>query len=139
MKFNEIQQTEWDELKPYLDTCLLPMTGLTGEESPWEVTKALEELRDLMDIVEIPFKGRVVTYPAVQYRTDDNQMITAMDKLCEKLKSDSFRFVILITGDASLAELDYQAHDLIISPLTLTEDSNEARAKIVSEVQKLWL
>jgi 23S rRNA (pseudouridine1915-N3)-methyltransferase len=138
MKFNEIQQTEWDELKPYLDTCLLPMTGLSGEESPWQVTKALEELRDLMDFVEIPFKGRVVTYPAVQYRLDDSQMIAAMDTLCQKLKSDSFKFVILITGDASLAKLEFQAHDLIISPLNLIESANEARARIIIEVQKLW-
>jgi 23S rRNA (pseudouridine1915-N3)-methyltransferase len=138
MKFNDIKQTEWDELKPYLDTCLLPLTGLSGEESPWKVTKALEELRDLMDFVEIPFKGRIVTYPAVQYRLDDNQMIAAMDQLCLKIKSESFKFVILITVDASLAKLEFQAHDLMISPLILTENANEARARIITEVQKLW-
>jgi 23S rRNA (pseudouridine1915-N3)-methyltransferase len=138
MKFNEIQQDEWDELKPYLDTCLLPLTGLSGEESPWKVTKALEELRDLMDFVEIPFKGRVVTYPAVQYRLDDNQMIAVIDKLCQKLKSDSFKFIILITVDDSLAKLDFHAHDLILSPMSLTEEVNETKAKIISEVQKLW-
>jgi 23S rRNA (pseudouridine1915-N3)-methyltransferase len=138
MKFNEIQQAEWDELKPFLDTCLLPLTGLSGEESPWQVTKALEELRDLMDFVEIPFKGRVVTYPAVQYRLDDNEMIVTIDQLCQKLKSDSFKFVILITTDDSLAKLEFHAHNLIISPLILTEDVNETRTKIISEVQKLW-
>jgi 23S rRNA (pseudouridine1915-N3)-methyltransferase len=138
MKFNEIQRTEWDELKPYLDTCLLPLTGLSGEESPWQVTKALEDLRDIMDYVEIPFKGRVVTYPAIQYRLDDNQMIDAIDKLCQKLKSDSFKFVILITADDSLAKLKFHAHNLIISPLILTEEINETRTKIMSEVQKLW-
>jgi 23S rRNA (pseudouridine1915-N3)-methyltransferase len=139
MKFNEIQQTEWAELKPYLDTCLLPMTGLSGDESPWEVTKALEDLRDLMDFVELPFKGRVVTYPAVQYRLDDYLMIAAIDRLCEKLRSDSFKFVILITADAPLAKLAFKAHDLMISPLTLIEDINEARAKVISDVQKLWI
>jgi 23S rRNA (pseudouridine1915-N3)-methyltransferase len=138
MKFNEIQQTEWDELKPYLDTCLLPMTGLTGEEAPWQVTKALEELRDLMDLVEIPFKGRVVTYPAVQYRIDDDRMIATIDKLCEKLKVDSFKYVILITADESLAKLEFKAHDLILSPLILTEEVSEPRDKVISEVQMLW-
>jgi 23S rRNA (pseudouridine1915-N3)-methyltransferase len=138
MKFNEIQQTEWDELKPYLDTCLLPMTGLSGAESPWKVTKALEELRDLMDLVEIPFKGRVVTYPAIQYRLDDDQMIAAMDMLCEKLRADSFKYVILITADHSLAKLEFKAHDLILSPLILTEKVSESRDKVISEVQKLW-
>jgi 23S rRNA (pseudouridine1915-N3)-methyltransferase len=138
MKFNEIQQTDWEELKPYLDTCLLPMTGLSGEQSPWEVTRALEELRDLMDFVEIPFKGRVVTYPAVQYKLDDNLMIAAMDKLCEKLKSESFKFVILITADDALAKLEFKGHDLLLAPLILAAEINEAKAIVISEVQKLW-
>jgi 23S rRNA (pseudouridine1915-N3)-methyltransferase len=138
MKFNEIQQTDWEELKPYLDTCLLPMTGLSGEESPWKVTQALEELRDLMDFVEIPFKGRVVTYPAVQYKLDDNLMIAAMDKLCEKLKSESFKFVILITSDDALAKLEFKGHDLLLSSLILTAEINEAKATVISEVQKIW-
>jgi 23S rRNA (pseudouridine1915-N3)-methyltransferase len=138
MKFNEIQMTEWDELKPYLDTCLLPLTGLTGDEPPWKVTQALEELRDLMDFVEVPFKGRIVTYPAVQYSFADTQMISVVDRLCQQLKSESFKFVILITADESLAKLAFQAHDLMLSPLIFAEEINETRAKIILEVQKLW-
>ncbi|QGQ96854.1 DUF2487 family protein [Paenibacillus psychroresistens] len=138
MKFNEIQQDDWDELKPYLDTCLLPLTGLSGEESPWAVTRALEELRDIMDLVEIPYKGRVVTYPAVQYGSEDNLMIAAVANLCEKLKADSFKYVILITADDRLAKLSFKGQDLLFSPSNLTADINEARAKVVSEVQKLW-
>ncbi|MEX2460802.1 MAG: DUF2487 family protein [Paenibacillaceae bacterium] len=138
MKFSEIQQNEWDELKPYLDTCLLPLTGLTGEESPSEVTEQLEKLRDLIDFVEIPFKGRVVTYPSVQYQEKDEQMIATIDTLCLMLKRSTFKFVILITVNDSLAKLDFHDCDLLISPQILTDDASENRAKIISEIQNLW-
>jgi 23S rRNA (pseudouridine1915-N3)-methyltransferase len=138
MKFSEVQQSEWEELKPYLDTCLLPLTGLTGEESPWQVTEVLEQLRDLMDLVEIPFKGRVVTYPALQYKADDEKMIAAVNELCLKLKLDTFKYVILITVDEALANQEFLASDLFISVNDLSETSNENRAIIVSKVQSLW-
>lgn len=139
MKFNEIAPLDWEENKAYLDTCLLPITGLTGAESPWEVTQALEQLRDYMDHVEIPFKGRVVTYPAVQYRSDDGQMEDAVDKLCQKLKLDSFKYVILITTDEALARLDFKDHDLMLSPLNIADFPEKARAIIMQAVQKLWI
>ncbi|MGO4375464.1 DUF2487 family protein, partial [Paenibacillus sp. MCAF20] len=67
MKFSEIEKEQWEELRPYLDTCLLPVTGMDGSEQPYEATEWLERLRDIMDLIEIPFKGRVVTYPACHY------------------------------------------------------------------------
>ncbi|WJH37540.1 YpiF family protein [Paenibacillus sp. CC-CFT747] len=67
VKFSEIREEQWKDLQPYLDTCLLPITGLTGTESPWMTTEALEMLRDIMDLVENPYKGRLVTYPALHY------------------------------------------------------------------------
>src|SRR5690242_1688786 len=102
MKFSEINSTEWSELKPYLDTCLLPLTGLTGKEQPWEAAERLEKLRDLMDLVEIPFRGRVVTYPAVQYKTTEELFSHDIDRLCSKLKECNFKFVILITPDPAI-------------------------------------
>jgi hypothetical protein len=138
MKFNEIQQNDWDELKPYLDTCLLPLTGLSGEEPPWTVTKCLEKLRDLMDFVEIPYKGRVVTYPALQYKIEDDQMVAVVDTLCQKLKAVQFKYVIIITADDSIAKLEFQANDLLISPFMLMEDVSATRINIDFEIQRLW-
>jgi 23S rRNA (pseudouridine1915-N3)-methyltransferase len=138
MKFSEVQQSEWEELKPYLDTCLLPLTGLTGEESPWQVTEVLEQLRDLMDLVEIPFKGRVVTYPALQYKVDDEKMIVTVNELCLKLKLDTFKYVILITVDEALAAQEFLASDLFISVKDLSESIIDIRAIIVSKMQSLW-
>ena len=138
MKFSEIHPNEWEELKPYLDTCLLPLTGLNGEESPWKVTELLEQLRDIMDLVEIPFKGRIVTYPAIQYKTEDEWMITTVNTLCLKLKLDTFKHVIVITADEALAKLEFLESDLFITTNGLTEETSENRARIVSQVQSLW-
>jgi 23S rRNA (pseudouridine1915-N3)-methyltransferase len=138
MKFNEIEKTGWEELQPYLDTCLLPLTGLTGEETPWQVTERLEKLRDLMDHVEIPFKGRVVTYPAVQYTMEDDQMSSSVNALCHKLKLSQFKYVIIITADDSLAKLEYQTSDLLISNQMIRPDASSTRAEIVTLVQGLW-
>jgi hypothetical protein len=138
MKFSEIQQNDWEELKPYLDTCLLPLTGLSGEESPWKVTENLEKLRDLMDYVEIPYKGRVVTYPALQYKIEEDHMVAIVDALCHKLKAGYFKYVIIITADDTIAKLEFQANDLLISPFMLMQDVNATRAKIDFGIQRLW-
>jgi 23S rRNA (pseudouridine1915-N3)-methyltransferase len=138
MKFNEIEKSGWEELQPYLDTCLLPLTGLTGKETPWQVTERLEKLRDLMDHLEVPFKGRVVTYPAVQYTMEDDQMISSVNALCHRLKLSQFKYVILITADDSLAKLEYQTSDLLISNQMIQADASSTRAGIVTLVQELW-
>jgi 23S rRNA (pseudouridine1915-N3)-methyltransferase len=138
MKFSEIQQSNWEELQPYLDTCLLPLTGLTGVEAPWQVTESLEKLRDLMDLVENPFKGRVVTYPAIQYSTEVDQLIASVNELCLKLKKNQFKYVILISADASIGKLEFTASDLMISTDVMDEEVSDLRAWIVNRIQKLW-
>ena len=95
-----MSRESWPELQPYVDTCLLPVTGLTGMESPWEATETLEKLRDVIDRVEIPFRGRIVTYPAVQYGREDG--LEAVDKLCLSLRESGFRFVIAVSAGLRL-------------------------------------
>lgn len=112
MKFSEIDVQQWDELQPYLDTCLLPVTGMNGSESPPEATQCLEDLRDIMDLVEIPFKGRVVTYPACHYTSDDQ---SSLEGWTAALKGIGFKYVILITANPRLRLLGRNA-DLVIAP-----------------------
>src|SRR5690606_8279915 len=69
VKFSDIRESDWPQLAPWMDTCLLPVTGLAGTEAPHEAARRLEKLRDLLDLVEKPYRGRVVTYPAFQYLT----------------------------------------------------------------------
>ncbi|MBJ6363550.1 DUF2487 family protein [Paenibacillus sp. GCM10012307] len=113
MKFNEIEKSRWDELKPYLDTCLLPVTGLIGTEAPHKATAELEGLRDVMDLVEVPFKGRLVTYPAYHFFEESDAL--RLDELCRRFRASGFRYVILVTGKPGL-KLDGIAADLVIAP-----------------------
>ncbi|MHA7963487.1 DUF2487 family protein [Paenibacillus sp. CAU 1782] len=115
MKFSDISLAEWDELQPYLDTCLLPVTGMNGAETPPEATLALENLRDLLDLIEIPFKGRVVTYPAWHYTTDGEGLTEALAKWISSLRSTGFKYVLLATASPSL-DLSRCGADAVISP-----------------------
>ncbi|UJF36169.1 DUF2487 family protein [Paenibacillus hexagrammi] len=139
MKFSEVEQEQWSELEPYLDTCLLPLTGLNGTEKPWEATKALEDLRDALETIELPFKGRVVTYPALHYVTgvDATGQINA---LTLQLKEAGFRFVIVLTAQHEAFSEVPQEPDLFIT-VNMNEWTSHAAAcksDISKQVQHLW-
>lgn len=123
MKFSEIKKEEWPALKPYLDTCLLPVTGLSAGVSPVEAVDELERLRDVLDLLERPYRGRTVTYPAWHFVIDNAKTREQLRELVQELKSASgFRFVILVTlveefrEDQALPEAD-----LIITPANADE------------------
>lgn len=134
MKFSDIKETDWQELKPYLDTCLLPVTGLSGDELPHEATKQLERLRDMLELIEIPFRGRVVTYPACHY-TELETMHGMVERLCGSLKKTGFRFVIVATANETL-RLSVQSADYVLAP---GDNGKWPSAEEVSQaVQALW-
>lgn len=97
MKFSDVSREDWNELAPYLDTCLLPVSGLDGSEEPWEAREALEALRDALELLEIPFRGRIVTYPALHY-SDLSSGGELLGRVCARLKSAGFRYVIVLTA-----------------------------------------
>lgn len=140
MKFSDISREDWQALHPYLDTCLLPLTGLTGEEEPWQVTDALEQLRDVMDMVEIPYKGRIVTYPASHYGNENSEAYAeAADKLCRNLKKCGFKYIIAIAFDEKVGELELQEADLFIRPQLWQNEGQSSRNQLVSNhVEALW-
>jgi hypothetical protein len=125
MKFSDIKGEEWDELKPYLDTCLLPVTGLTGTEQPWEATLELAKLKDALDALEIPYKGRVVTYPAMHYLFPGREA-SDVDQACQQLRDAGFRYVVVVTANGDVAELSVPSADLLLS-LNFLDDSLELR------------
>jgi len=133
MKFSEITSELWEELKPYLDTCLLPVTGLNGTESPAETTQALEDLRDVMDGIEIPFKGRVVTYPACHY-IEETEGHDNVEKLCLALKRSGFRYVIVVS--ARLRNLAPPSADLTFVP---NHEGVSVEAEAIGQaIRSLW-
>ncbi|MEC0124353.1 DUF2487 family protein [Paenibacillus pabuli] len=138
MKFSEMSQDSWAELQLYLDTCLIPYTALNGEQTPVETTEALERLRDFLDLVEIPFKGRIMTYPAFHYGYPDMSM--ALNTLCEQLKSSGFKYVVVMSSDGVLEKAKIPFADLVLSRSILTQEVGEdGIARFVGEkIRELW-
>ncbi|WP_315793033.1 DUF2487 family protein [Paenibacillus sp. BIC5C1] len=138
MKFSEMTQDSWAELQLYLDTCLIPYTALKGKQSPVEATEALERLRDFLDLVEIPFKGRIMTYPAFHYVSPDMSM--ALNTLSEELKSSGFKYVVIMSSDGELEQTQITSADLVLSRSVLIQEvGEEGISRFVGEkIRELW-
>lgn len=130
MKFSDISEKDWDDLRPYLDTCLLPVTGLKGTEQPWEAVIGLERLRDALELVEIPFRGRVVTYPAVHF-TEYDRFADYVNGIVRSLKAGGFRHVIV------LGFHDMIIDDFIEADLTLLAGAGDEGA-FSEKIQTMW-
>ncbi|SFS81041.1 DUF2487 family protein [Paenibacillus sp. BC26] len=137
MKFSELSAEQWAELQPYLDTAVLPVTGLTGGEMPHEATAALERLRDVLDLIENPFKGRIVTYPACQYGEWTPAFITQLKGVCDNLRGIGFKHVIIVTAFYVASEGVETGSDLIIQPVE--SGQIPSAAEVSDAVRKLWL
>lgn len=142
MKFSEITEEQWEELKPYLDTALLPVTGLTGREEPWKAAEELEALRDALDLIEIPFKGRVVTYPALHYNADDAPGMGQVAQVCEGMFRAGFKYVIAVTArtEAELSLAGRIPAQLIVQAPAevLRSDAADMKRKVSEDIQRLW-
>ncbi|WP_434758299.1 DUF2487 family protein [Paenibacillus amylolyticus] len=138
LKFSEMNQDSWAELQLYLDTCLVPFTAMSGTQSPVEATEALERLRDFLDMVEIPFKGRIMTYPAYHYTSSEMSM--TLNTLSTELKASGFKYVVIMSADGSFVEMDIPAADLLLSQQDLNQKLEEGTiARHVGEcIRELW-
>lgn len=141
MKFSEIERERWPELAEYFDTALLPLSGLTGRESPWEATEALERLRDALDPIESMYKGRVVTYPAVHYAEDDAALEALADKLCDRLRESGFKHCIVVTGAERLLARSFARACATIGPKTPKPDvpTETYRSEAKRTIEELWM
>lgn len=107
MKFSELTAEQWKEWGPYLDTCILPVTGLSGLESPVEAVERLERLRDWLDGVEIPFHGRTVTYPAYHFTgasEPEPADIELLDKVCGRPGEQGFAYIVIVSQAVRLRQ-----------------------------------
>ncbi|MDF2668499.1 MAG: hypothetical protein K0R67_805 [Paenibacillus sp.] len=141
MKFSEIDRKEWFKLKPYLDTCLLPVTGLDGSEEPWQAVQELEFLRNLLEFIEIPYKGRTVTYPAFHYVDYETPAPEIIDRICQRLKQSGFRYVIVMSGQASAVVGPLEHADLVLSSQDeegRAMNSDAFKTSVDRKVQALW-
>ena len=132
MKFNDLNKEQWDELKPYLDTFVLPVTGISGGEEPWEMTRELEKLRDVLEWIEIPYRGRIVTLPAFHYA----ESAEAVNEACRKAKAGgSFKYGIAVTANE---RLDLSALTEADLTFVLSPEDPEAPRRAAAAVEQLW-
>ncbi|HEX7055928.1 MAG TPA: DUF2487 family protein [Bacilli bacterium] len=135
MKFSAMEKEKWPELKPFVDTCLLPVSGLTGFEPPWQATERLRKLQQLIDAVEIPFKGRVMIYPALHYLPEGGNTTEYIDHICKNLKQEQFRFIIVAAVDIEPATLPASA-DLTF--LWVKDKPQISQGEIGDAIKSLW-
>lgn len=137
MKFSDFDNKSWEADGQFYDTCIIPYCGLQGTESPPEAVAALERQRDFLDLVEKPFQGRIVTYPAVQYAGAES--MTLINGLCRKVKSIGFQYAIVLSANEMLLREDIYESDLLLSLPGLTANSNISVSRYVrDEIQRLW-
>jgi 23S rRNA (pseudouridine1915-N3)-methyltransferase len=140
MKFSDVNERNWNELRPYVDTCILPITGLSGLEQPWQATRALEELRDALDLFELPYKGRVLTYPAYHYIQSDNGT-ASLNEICSRLKESGFPYVVAVSASSEHRNLLEGLHaDLAFTlpPELLGKALPETKQQISEALMHLW-
>ncbi|UQZ32389.1 DUF2487 domain-containing protein [Paenibacillus sp. PK3_47] len=137
MKFSDFTVADWKENGRFFDTCLLPYTGLTGSEHPAEAAEVLERLRDFMDLIEKPYQGRIVTYPAIQYQTAESTAY--VNDICRKVKSKQFQFAVVVTGEVRVsAELIHES-DLVLSlPELEGLSKSELSVHIKQKIERMW-
>jgi hypothetical protein len=137
MKFSEFKEEEWADLSPYLDTCLLPVTGLTGAETPPEAADKAAEAGRWLQPLEIAFRGRTVTLPAYHYAdASDEEERALLARYCERIKRSGFRYLIVATGDAGWTAQAIPSADLIAGPAEAGEEPDAEALK--RSVAALW-
>ncbi len=134
MKFSEIDPRSWPELQLYLDTCLLPLSGLTGEESPAEATEKVARTGDWLAPLEQAYRGRTVTMPAYHYVAGSPEHIRKINDLIANWRASGFRYVVLVSGHA--LELPGAQADLFLRPAAGEHEPDDQ--EIVKSVADLW-
>ncbi len=136
MKFSEINADSWSELQPYLDTCLIPVSGLTGSESPWEAADKVARTGQWLEPLEQAFRGRTVTMPAFHYDAGDKLDKEKLNRLINQWKKNGFRYVIVISGQPVDLPGQLEA-DFVIQPQAEEEEGPDG-ARIRNSIAELW-
>ncbi|WEK55715.1 MAG: DUF2487 family protein [Candidatus Cohnella colombiensis] len=135
MKFSELNEASWLELQHYLDTCLLPVSGLRGDETPWEATDKIARTGQWLAPIETSFHGRTVTLPAYHYDLSDEGDVTRLNNLCSKLRNTGFAYIIVVCGQPEYLSNEIVA-DLLVQPMVLDEQPDVD--SIRSQIAMLW-
>lgn len=136
MKFSEIDDQSWAELQPYLDTCLLPVSGLTGTEAPWEAKEKIMRTGDWLSVLERSFHGRTVTLPAYHYNQAAPDAADRLNDMCERFKSSGYKYVVVVCGQAGGVSERVTAANMIVQPDVEHDEPDEG--KLRAAVSAMW-
>jgi hypothetical protein len=117
MKFSEIDQATWQANKTYFDTCVIPISGLDGSESPDEAVAKLAALQLVIDQLEANFRGRIIVYPALHY-VNETTLATIQTHI-EKLKETNFKHVVLLSKHLISVNVANTAVDIVLNEQNL--------------------
>lgn len=139
MKFSEFEAETWEEMRTFFDTCLIPVTGLTGNEAPYKAAERLEELREVMDWIESPFQGRIVTYPAIQY--GGVEIADLINSVCRKVRQAGFTYVVIASTLNELTEILLPEADLVVTQEQYPIDEKQRKGQnlaVEKQIHSMW-
>lgn len=136
LRFSDVDQKTWSQWQPFVDTAVVPLTGLDGTETPWEMRQRLEILRDLLDITEQPFKGRVLVLPAVQYAFSEYQL----KSMAKNLRHQGYHFIITVAAWRRPASPNYDDKKYIDFEIFYNQDTSEHEQQQVIRlgIERIW-
>ena len=135
MKFSELSREEWFNLQPYLDTCLIPVSGMAGGEAPWEMAELAASAGDWLLPLEKAFAGRTVTLPAYHYYDGSGRAAEGLKKLVAGCREAGFRHVVLVCGVPNALPEDTGA-DLIFQPASAGEKPDAEALQLA--ITEMW-
>ncbi|MBB6674119.1 DUF2487 family protein [Cohnella nanjingensis] len=136
MKFSELDDDTWAELQPFLDTALLPVSGLSGGETPAEAAEKIGRTGDWLSPLEASFRGRTVTLPASHYDGDPAGGAARLEALCASIKRQGYRHLIVVAGNGGWTEAQLPSADMILQPQAADEAPDPERIR--QAVTALW-
>jgi 23S rRNA (pseudouridine1915-N3)-methyltransferase len=134
MYYDQITAEQWTSLKPYLDTCLLPVASLKGSDDFWEMKERLNGLSLGKKWVEQMYSGRIVIYPDICY-SDVHMNGSYVNEWIQALKEKGFRYIVLLDhADGFQFEAD--------AILSIAKDgeplSDEIKNKMQQTILNMW-
>lgn len=134
MHFDQIDAEKWSSLKPYLDTCVFPVSGIHVSADQVEDIKArLNKLNEMKRWMEQMYTGRIVIYPEIHYAFERNEEF--IFSLEDKMRLQGFRYVVIVSP------FNLEIHDtehLLILTANGDPFSDKHKRHFQERITQLW-
>jgi 23S rRNA (pseudouridine1915-N3)-methyltransferase len=136
MYYDQISAGQWPSLKPYLDTCILPITNIRTEQEVWEIKERLHIHNQAKKWIEQMYSGRIVIYPDIHYSWDDKEKFRLyLKEVIRGIKDKGFQYVVLLNNSSNEPYVE-EGITYISADGELLSDA--AKNRIKQTVLNLW-